>query len=527
MPTMTQAEKAGYDTHVASTANPHSTTAAQVGAVSTSKLTSNLLLLSTNFSTGTSEPASLADSLFTGKSAGGLAGPGTGGTVGVIAGSFSSSGAETGTGSGQGGLGSSPSATQPYNSTDFPGGQFFGDLFKNGSPVLLLDMLSTAGASFPASVDSPVIVFFSFRSDLGADLKWRAWYYFVDQATGNLTSFTPTTNVTGCYLRAPQVVTIANEPTALGLQEAPAVPAAADIEFGGSANVANVGTSAAAGTRGEAARIDHVHAHGDQTVDTLHADATNSADGFMPKADRRFFGGAGLYRDIINDDFDTGGAYTTGAAAVPTTVNFGTAQWRCGLTGTGAAITYVVTNADTTHSGIVELNTGTTTTGAAGGIRAASGALAARFFGSGQVWEQNLLIRIPTLSTAGEEYILRFGWNSSHTVQGTDGVYFEYDRLTSTNWRGVARAASSNTVASGGSNVAVSAAAWIHLQILWDGTTLTFKVDGTTIGTITTGIPTAGVAEDFHIVKSAGTTARTCLVDKYHHDLAYTSPRAA
>jgi hypothetical protein len=207
--------------------------------------------------TGTTQPISFTDALFTGLVTGGTA-VGSGGTVGVVASAFASSGAETGTGSGQGGLGSAASSSQPYNSTDFVGGRFHCDLFKsNSEPLVLSDVLTTAAASFPASVAAPVILYLSRRTDLGADLKWRGWFYFRNQATGNLTPVTPDISVATVTLRIPQVFLSKDVPTS-ALYTPIASLGSAEVVFGATGDVANLGTKAA-GAIGKVADIGHVH----------------------------------------------------------------------------------------------------------------------------------------------------------------------------------------------------------------------------------------------------------------------------
>lgn len=188
-----------------------------------SAFTSSYVKITDAFTTGTSQPGAIADSLMASFVLGGSAGPGPTGTVGIIARSFSSSTAETGTASGQAGLGSTASALQPYNTVDFPGGRFFGPLLKpNGQPPALIEMLSGAQLSFPDSVAAPVVVFWSFRSDLGANLKWHPWFYFRNQATGLMTPFTPDTSIGSCKIFAPvvEVSSGASADAGLGVAEA-------------------------------------------------------------------------------------------------------------------------------------------------------------------------------------------------------------------------------------------------------------------------------------------------------------------
>ena len=55
------------------------------------------------------------------------------------------------------------------------------------------------------------------------------------------------------------------------------------VDFGEAGDIQPVGTAAAAGSSGEVADAAHVHAHGNQTVETLHAIVTDAAHGFVHK----------------------------------------------------------------------------------------------------------------------------------------------------------------------------------------------------------------------------------------------------
>src|SRR5207302_7160659 len=138
------------------------------------KMTSGYLTVSTNLTTGTSQPLSLPDATFTQSPDGSTNGAGVAGVVGTT---FASSGAEVGTGSNQGGLGTAASSTQPYNATDFPGRRWACYLTEaDGNTLVLSDVLLSAIGSVDAN--QPVVGFLSFRSDLGANLKWRLWFYY-------------------------------------------------------------------------------------------------------------------------------------------------------------------------------------------------------------------------------------------------------------------------------------------------------------------------------------------------------------
>lgn len=166
--------------------------------------------LSNSLSLGTSNPLSLSDSLMATLSPGGsLAGNGV---LGVVAASFSSLANETGTGSNQGGLGTSASVSQPYNPTDFAGLHGFPCSIKNisGDSITLADMLTTI--SDISDRDSLVHGYLSYRSDLGANLKWRLWFYYRANATGYETPFTPDISITNATLQVRVVEELGNIP---------------------------------------------------------------------------------------------------------------------------------------------------------------------------------------------------------------------------------------------------------------------------------------------------------------------------
>lgn len=182
------------------------------GVAQVTKLTGNYITVASNLTLGTTQPLSLPDATFTQNPDGST---NSTGVAGVIGSTFASLANETGTGSGQGGLGSAAASTQPYNTTDFAGKKFPCHIRKPDSNVVeLSDMLSSAVGGVDAN--QPVLAFLSFRSDLGANLKWRVWFYYKRSSDGFWTPFTPDTSVTGCFFSAPIVDTIHNQPVSAG-----------------------------------------------------------------------------------------------------------------------------------------------------------------------------------------------------------------------------------------------------------------------------------------------------------------------
>ena len=171
--------------------------AAGAAAAVDARLRATWVTVSSSLALGTAQPLSLADALFSQAAGGSIAGAGV---AGVVAPSFANAGAETGTAGGQGGLGSAASATQPYiqNVADFPGQHLIVCELRavDGSEIVLINMLSTA----IADLDAKVYGVLSYRADLGANAKWRLWFYYDASATGYPTSFTPNVALTGCSL---------------------------------------------------------------------------------------------------------------------------------------------------------------------------------------------------------------------------------------------------------------------------------------------------------------------------------------
>jgi hypothetical protein len=191
-----------------------------------------------------------------------------------------------------------------------------------------------------------------------------------------------------------------------------------------------------------------------------------------------------------------------------------------GVSGTGAVLSAIA--AEPNHPGIVSVSTGTTATGRAG---FGSNALCLRLGGGSLIYEA--LINIPTLSTSAERYIIRVGLMDTFTADAVDGVYFEYDEATSANWK--ICAANNSTRTKTITSVAVTSG-WtkLYLELNAAGTNATYYANGTSLGSVTTNIPTASGRETSigaWIIKSAGTTARTFWVDYILLRQAFTTAR--
>lgn len=192
-------------------------------------------------------------------------------------------------------------------------------------------------------------------------------------------------------------------------------------------------------------------------------------------------------------------------------------DWVATLSGAGADFLTVPSASIWTagRAGIVYLETGSTSTGyvfVSLGTGLSPSALG-RCGGGVMTFETS--IYLPNLADAGQDYVLRVGFGDDVTAaDNDDGIYFEYDRSTSVNWRICCASGGVRTKTT--SATAVGAAAWIRLKWVVNagGTSVEFFVDGVSVGTITTNIPTTGWSVPMYkFGKTAGATTRVLHID--------------
>lgn len=205
-------------------------------------------------------------------------------------------------------------------------------------------------------------------------------------------------------------------------------------------------------------------------------------------------------------------------------------QFLCGnVSGTGAAISNVSV-AETGIFGIQSLDTGSTSTGRSSLFSGRGSAGAALILGQGTT-KIKTKIKIPTLSTSGERYKILFGFIGDCTTSTVnDGVYFEYAEASSTSWRMCT--SNDGTRTETNSTVTVGAGAWIRLEIIINSTATlaNYILNGSTIGTASTNIPTTAandpVSPVLGIWKSNGSTSRSVQTDYVGFSAELTTARA-
>lgn len=187
--------------------------------------------------------------------------------------------------------------------------------------------------------------------------------------------------------------------------------------------------------------------------------------------------------------------------------------WLEVLGGAGAGISNTLTGVDDDHTGVILLQTGTTSTGRAM-LRSNTGAT--RIQGGRTTFEA--AVRLDTLSSSTDEYTFRIGLGDDTSGNGdyTDGVYFEYDRTIGPNWRAVTANGGSRT--RNVTSAVVGASTWTHLRFEATTSSVTFWINGTAVTTIFTNIPTtAGTGLSIQMAKSTGTNSRVARVDYYSY----------
>jgi hypothetical protein len=182
------------------------------------------------------------------------------------------------------------------------------------------------------------------------------------------------------------------------------------------------------------------------------------------------------------------------------------------VSGTGAAVTLLTSTA--ANPGQLGLAAGTTTTGSCALIGPADqielGTNEVRFQG---------IIGLSALSDGTNRYTARCGLGDSATAESVDFVGFRYaDNVNGGEWQGVTRANSVETTLDTNSVAAVTYTA-LSFTVNAAGTSVTFYIGGTSVGSITTNIPTGSARKLTFlpglILKSLGTTSRSVQVDAY------------
>lgn len=210
-----------------------------------------------------------------------------------------------------------------------------------------------------------------------------------------------------------------------------------------------------------------------------------------------------------------------------TVAPFGDTQWTTTASGTGAAVTIFSSIAPTNTRvfGSISLTKGTL---AAGRI-SLNKSVSSLFLGFGTFYFE-AGIMIPTIPDGTDNFIIRVGLGDSTTnVESLDGLYFLIDRTVSTtNW--ALRGLNNSSITTNVSTATFSSGTWQRLGFLVnaDGTSATFTIGGSSVGTVTTNIPVGSlrlVGLFVQIIAVAGTAARNIIVDYITYNCQFNAVR--
>jgi hypothetical protein len=199
-------------------------------------------------------------------------------------------------------------------------------------------------------------------------------------------------------------------------------------------------------------------------------------------------------------------------------------NWIPLVTGTAAAVNGFTVGAEDAF-GIAEVNSGTTTTGESAIVFGHSATVKPVRLGKG-ILTIEFRIKFPTLSTSTQEYKAEVGLVDDPQSSGANNrVWMEYDRTSALFWTMITSSGGTNSTLDTSSTVGTG---WtrIKIEVNAAASLVTFYVDGVSVGTRTANIPTGvDLFPAVTMFKTAGTTARTILVDYVAFDYNLTTPR--
>jgi hypothetical protein len=136
------------------------------------------------------------------------------------------------------------------------------------------------------------------------------------------------------------------------------------------------------------------------------------------------------------------------------------------------------------------------------------------------------VFNIGTLSTANPRYILQMGLGTTDNADQVNGCYFEYsDNLNTGQWNLKTANASTRTTTASATAVTTG---WHHATITVNAaaSSVSFVMDGVTLGTITTNIPTAAISPFLSARATVGTVIAGSLIpDLFYLTQTLTTPR--
>jgi hypothetical protein len=190
--------------------------------------------------------------------------------------------------------------------------------------------------------------------------------------------------------------------------------------------------------------------------------------------------------------------------------------WATNTNGTGASVTFAL-NGNVDHPGVATLASGTTATGRAAVCSQLQNALV---FGTRSQRFGAAVLTDSALSSSTQTYTIEAGFFDNLTGGVSYAAYFTYtDAVNGGKWQCTCSDGLGSTSVDSGITVAASTYYRLEVEVNAAASSATFKIDGSTVATITANIPTGtgnrlGVAVNMR--KSIGTTSRDCRLDYLH-----------
>ena len=194
----------------------------------------------------------------------------------------------------------------------------------------------------------------------------------------------------------------------------------------------------------------------------------------------------------------------------------GQLNWTSTLTGGGSITTIGTTGVDSSHPGVVVITSG----GAASRFATLSLGTNSLIL-SGGALTLECLINIQNLTNAA----YRIGLGDQTAADHNNGVYLEYNSGTSPNW--LIKTANGGTRTSTTTSTAVTANTWHKLVITVNAaaTSVSYTLDGVSLGTITTNIPTTNTIAPNIMADSLAATTSTIWADYFSMYQRFTTTR--
>jgi hypothetical protein len=208
-----------------------------------------------------------------------------------------------------------------------------------------------------------------------------------------------------------------------------------------------------------------------------------------------------IYEDFIN-----------GSSATFTSNNWDWTQ----NSGGSAPIVIIDGSQDANHPGVVSLITSAT-----GRCNILKGLNQFKFT-SGTITFETMIKVVDLYDAAVDDFISYFGLSDQLVADASNGIYFEYDGATSANWRINTAKATTRTKTTTSTAVTTD---WVVLKWVADIDTplITYYINGVSVGTIATNIPTTHSEIVANTYKTVHTNQTTTLVDYIYYSHEFTN----